>query len=176
MSKRTILPIENLSKDSQKLFDVLNEEKDLSVILIATSFIDACLGSILKNKLIKSSVIDKILDVRGGILGTYSARADVCYTLGLINKPLYQDLTIIGSIRNGVAHHHLELDFDDPTIIEFCSKLSYVSTLKNGNTDESLGMEKYMEGPRNQFTITVVMISQRLLLIGLGVKRGKAAV
>jgi hypothetical protein len=49
--KRKILPVEHLSKDSQKFFDVLNSEKDLPLILVAASYIDACLASILKRKL-----------------------------------------------------------------------------------------------------------------------------
>jgi len=169
MPKRQLPPIESLSKETRHLFNVLNEEKDLAVMLVASSFIDACLGSILKRRLKQSSVSEKLLD-SSGMLGTYSARADLSYALSLISKPLYQDLIKIAEIRNEIAHHHLALSFETESIMSKCSQLSYVSSLKNGNTGDSLGMEKWMIGPRNQFVMTTVMISQRLLLIGLGIR------
>ena len=168
MPKRELPPIERLSKEAQELFDVLNKEQDLAMILVASSFLDACLGSILGRKLKRGSVSEKLLDVRG-ILGTYSSRADMCYALDLIPKPLYQDLITIAEIRNEIAHHHLALSFASQSIESKCAKLSYVASLKNENTDESLGMERWMTGPRNQFVMTTVMLSQRLLLIGLGI-------
>jgi DNA-binding MltR family transcriptional regulator len=167
--KRKILPVEHLSKDSQKFFDVLNSEKDLPLILVAASYIDACLASILKRKLKKSSITDQLINIKGPI-GTFSARADLCYALGLIQKNLYQDLATIAQLRNEVAHHHLELSFDDQSILELCNKLGYVASLKNGNSDEPLASEEWLKGPRNTFKITAVLISQRLLLIGLGIK------
>ena len=45
-TKKKILSVENLSEDTQKLFNVLNEESDLAVILVAASYIDAALASI----------------------------------------------------------------------------------------------------------------------------------
>ncbi|MCG8343664.1 MAG: MltR family transcriptional regulator [Chlorobiales bacterium] len=169
MHKRQLPPIERLSKETQHLFNVLNEEKDLSVILVASSFLDACLGSILKRKLKRSSISEKLLDSSGVL----SARADLSYTLNLISKPLYQDLIKIAEIRNEIAHHHLALSFETESIMSKCSQLSYVSSLKNGNTGDSLDMEQWMIEPRNQFVMTTVMISQRLLLIGLGVRNGE---
>ncbi len=169
MPKRTIIPIEHLSMEIQKLHDVLNSEKDLSAILVATSYIEASLGAILERKLIRSTVSEKMLDVRGGVLGTFSARADMCYTLGIINKPLYKDLITIANIRNEVAHHYLELDFNHPKIRELCDELAYVKTLRDGATNKPLIVVKWMVGAKNKFKISVTMISQRLLLIGLGI-------
>lgn len=176
MVKRSIPKIEQLSKEIQELYDVLNEEGDLPVILVGASFLDASLSSILETKFISSSVAGKILDSRGGALGSFSARADVCYLLGLIDKPLYSDLLKIAEIRNEIAHHHLALSFAADSVKKMCEELSYVSTLTAGKTNEPLGMEEYIVGPRNQFFMTVVMISQRLLLIGLGLKREKKIV
>jgi DNA-binding MltR family transcriptional regulator len=169
MPKRVLPPIERLSEETQALFNVLNDEPDLAVILVATSFLDACLGSILERKLIRSSVTEKLLDPRSGALGTYSSRANVCYALGLINKALYQDLMIIGEIRNEIAHYHLALNFEAEPVRSKCAKLAYVASLKNGNTDEPLVLDSWMKSPRDQFVMTTVMLNQRLLLIGLGI-------
>lgn len=100
-----------------------------------------------------------------------SSRSDTCYCLGLVDKRLYQDLLVIAEIRNQFAHHHLALSFAVPEVVQQCEKLSYVAGLKNGNSDEPLIDAEHLQTPRNQFVLSVVLISQRLLLTGLGVKR-----
>ena len=173
MPQKNLPLIEHLSGESQKLFDVLNDETDLAVILVTASYLDACLGSILKRKLIDSSISKQLLDPRSGALGSYSTRADVCYALGLIQKPLYTDLKKIAEIRNEIAHYYLTLNFQSESIQKLCGELLYVASLKNGNADKPLFEE--MVGPRNQFVLSAVMISQRLLLIGLGFNHEQSA-
>jgi DNA-binding MltR family transcriptional regulator len=162
MAKQLIPRIEQLSRESKELFEVLNGENDLSAILVAASFLDVCLASILERKLIDSKVTKKLLAARGGVLGSFAVRADVCYAIGLLEKGLYRDLLKIAEIRNLIAHHHLALSFKADDIVKLCGELSW---------GESLGLYELMNTPRNQFVLTAVMISQRLLLIGLGIKR-----
>ena len=107
MTKKTILPVENLSDDTQKFFDVLSAESDLAVILIAASYLDAALASILQRFLLPGSTAERLLNARGGALGSFGIRSDICYALGFISKPLYQDLIRIAEMRNICAHHHL---------------------------------------------------------------------
>src|SRR5687768_16031576 len=106
MPRRPILPPEHLSEDTQQFFDVLNGSSDLVVVLVAASYIDASLAALLHKFLVESSVSSKLLDPRGGALGTFAAKLDAAYALGLIDKPLYKDLCKIAEIRNEVAHHH----------------------------------------------------------------------
>ena len=173
MAKQLIPQIEQLSAESQELFEVLNKSDDLSVILVATSFLDLSLASILKRKLLDNSGTNRLLDARGGALGSFVVRADACYALGLLGKPIYRDLLKIAEIRNMIAHHHLALSFKAEGIANLCRELSYVGSLKNGSSGEPLLSAKLMNTPRNQFVLTAVMISQRLLLIGLGIKSDK---
>ncbi len=166
--------IEQLSPESNELFKVLNEADDLSVILVATSFLDVSLASILKRRLRdKSKVTDKLL---AGALSPFVVRADVCYALGLFEKPIYQDLLKIAEIRNKIAHHHLALSFQAEDVAGECKKLGYVASLKNGFSGQPLFLAEYMNSPRNQFVVTAAMISSRLLLTGLGIKRDKEIV
>jgi DNA-binding MltR family transcriptional regulator len=171
MAKRTVLPVENLSQDTQRLFDVLNNSSDLGVVLVGTSYLDASLGSLLHRFFIAGSTSEKLLDVGGGAIGTYSARCDLSYVLGLIDKPLYQDLSTIGRIRNEFAHHHLEHDFEVPTMVTLCSELKYVESLRDSTTGKPFGLEGLVSNTRGRFVLSLVMISQRLLLNGLSVKR-----
>lgn len=171
MAKRSILPPEILSADTRAFFDVLNSEQDFSVVVIATAYIDACLASLLHKRLLASSVSDKLLDPRGGALGTFASRADASYALGLISKALYQDLLILAEIRNHCAHHHLSLSFDSSDLATSCAKLCYALTLKNGDIDEPMFRNGELSSTRNRFVLTAVLISQRLLLTALGVAR-----
>ena len=169
MTKRKVLPIEQLSNESQKLYDILNNEKDFTVVLVATSFLDACLGSILNNKLIDSCVSKELLGTRG-ILGNFSSRTDLCYALGLIHKLLYKDLRKIAEIRNEFAHYHLELTFESEEIEKKCNELLYVASYKLDSTKES-AFAHILHDSRSKFILTTVMITQRLLMKGLSFNR-----
>jgi DNA-binding MltR family transcriptional regulator len=176
MAKKLIPQIEKLSAESKELFGVLNEGEDLSVILVATSFLDLSLASILKRRLLDNSATVRLLDSRTGALGSFVMRADACYALGLLEKPIYKDLLKIAEIRNMIAHHHLALSFQAEDVAKLCKELGYVSSIKNASNGEPLLSVRFMDTPRNQFVLTVVMISQRLLLIGLGIKGDKLSV
>ncbi|MDO8605444.1 MAG: hypothetical protein Q7R40_02805 [Phaeospirillum sp.] len=169
MAKRTPLAPEVLSDDTKKFFAVLNGSSDLSVILIAASYLDACLAALLHKFFIKSKISDELLEFGGGALGGFQARADVAYALALVNKPIYRDLKKIAEIRNKVAHHHLEVGFDAGEIEPLCNSLDGFKMF-----DNILNPPKTVEmwsSPRNKFVLTVVMMSQKLILGALGVQR-----
>lgn len=168
MSPRLPLPPESLSTDSRELHNLLNDGPDASVVVVGVSYIDACLASLISKRLRKSSVTGKLLDSRSGALGSFVARADVAYTLALIDKAIYQDLLVLAELRNEVAHHHFELWFESEVIAKGCAKLKYVSGLKNWDTGGPLMEEGWLVGARNRFTMTAVMIVNRLLLAALG--------
>jgi len=85
MSRKKIYPIKDLSENTKKLYDVLNEANDLSCVLIGTSFLDETLRSMLQNYLVKCNTATNILNPNG-FLGTFSNRCDLTYCLSLINK------------------------------------------------------------------------------------------
>lgn len=160
MSRKAKIPTEQLSEDTKKLIEVLNNEADLSVILIATSFLDSCLKSILENKLIESTVTDKLL-WHTGALGNLSARADLCYVLGLISKKWYRDLCTFGEIRNLVAHDHLQQSFQTPEIASKCMNLS----------TQSFSFQGERLSPRDYFTTSAVLLANWLLITALQIKK-----
>lgn len=125
------ITLEQLSSDTRQLYDVLNEESDLACITIAGSFLEAALTGLLRSILKKGSISDRLLDHRGGALGTYAARSDLVYGLGQITKSTYQDLCKLGELRNRVAHSHLRLDFYDMELQRLCDELQqwmFIST------------------------------------------------
>lgn len=169
--------IETLSAESQALYDAVNDERDLPCVLISTSFLGQCLGSLLERFFINSNTAKSLLDSRSGPLGTFFARADLCYSLGMIPKALYQNLRRVGEIRNRFAHSYLSLSFDDPSVVQLCEALTLpkvVGTRVEGDTGKSYQDDDpfaQFTHPRMRFTICVVLMANRLLLTGLSTER-----
>lgn len=96
MSKPIKIYIGDLLEQVKKVRDQLEKESDTGGVLIATSFIDACLTSLLRAFFKKSKITEKILNPTSGSLGTFSAKCDITYCLNLILKDTYKDLITLG--------------------------------------------------------------------------------
>ncbi len=124
------MDLDTLFKDREELVNVLNSESDIGCILVSVSFLDQCLGILLKDIFIKSSAtVDNILKP-DGLLGEFSSKAKLCYCLSLIDKKKYSDLVKIAEIRNHFAHSHILLSFNNLEIQNKCKELkSYEGSL-----------------------------------------------
>lgn len=169
--------IEALSKESQALYDAVNNEDDLPCVLISTSFLDQCLASLLERFIIKGNTSKNLLDPRGGTLGTFTARVDLCYCLGLIPKGLFQNLRTVSEIRNRFAHSYLSLSFESPEVAQLCESFTFPKTIGKrfeGDTGKTYDLDDpfaQFTHPRPRFTIAVVLMASRLLLTGLSTER-----
>lgn len=174
---REVQPIEVLSRQSKIVHNVVNNESDIACVLILTSYLDQCVASLLNNFLInKSNTVDKLLNPNG-ILGTFRARSELIYSLGLIPKSLFENLITIGQIRNRFAHSHLEVDFSNKNIIDLINSLQtpnikfYVNTHEDKPTRISLSNFFVFDSiPKNKFNIISIMMADRILRIGLSIK------
>lgn len=165
------LKLEELSEDTRKVYDILNDESDLACVLIGTSYLSELLASIIELSFIETSVSEKLLDPQRGAVGGFATRADFAYCLGLINKNVYQDLIRVAEIRNMFAHKHLALDFGDSTIRKTCEWLQAWRILLHGEEEELPAepspKQMHMRA-RNQFKISVVLIGSRIHVDALG--------
>lgn len=84
-----ILP-EILSADGGRLYPLLNSGTDFTIIIVALSYLDACLTSLLARRFKKSSVTADLLDANKGPLGSLTSKAMLAYLLGLIDKKIFQ--------------------------------------------------------------------------------------
>lgn len=168
MPTRPPLPPELLSADTDRFYELLNEAHDVSVVVVAAAYIDACLASLLAKRLRRSSTTENLLDTRNGALGSFAARAALAYALALINKDLYQDLQVLAELRNEVSHHHFELRFAEPSVAAHCLRLNYIVGLRDASTGQPIFDETMISTPRNRFTMSAMMIASRLLLTALG--------
>lgn len=161
------LKLEELSGDTQKVYDILNQESDLACVLIGTSYLAELLASIIETSFIETSVSKKLFDPQRGAVGGFATRADLAYCLGLINKDFYKDLMKVAEIRNVFAHKHLALDFGDSTIRKYCQELQAWRKL-----GFKLSQEQMQPPARFQFNISVILIGSGIHVDALSLGRG----
>lgn len=54
---------------------------------------------------------------------TYASKNDLLYVLDVINLQFYNDIRLIGYIRNCFAHSHVETSFSDKEVQRYCNEL-----------------------------------------------------
>lgn len=167
MSKRPLLPPELLAGLTKELTAALSDDNDTAVVLVGAGYVDACIGSLLSEVLIDSSVSSKLLSAGTGLLGSFSARADLCYALGMISKLFYMDLCTMAEVRNTFAHHHLALSFVDPKVALLCSRLSFATSPESGFTLAPC-YHRAFEHPKQRFVMSAIFLSQLLLRVARG--------
>jgi DNA-binding MltR family transcriptional regulator len=177
MGKKHRIPeVETLSEESKRLYDVLNNESDLACVLIAASYLDYALASLLKRYFIESDIVSKLLDPPRGAISTFASRSDLAYCLGLIPKGLYQNLETIGKIRNTFAHSYLSLDLEHNEISGLVEQLiapiiDHSITIDGDDVKRSGPAPLPLRGTvRDKFNTIAVLMVNSLLLAGLTAK------
>lgn len=102
----------------------LNSESHRGQVLITAGFLEEQLKKILLAFMLDVPEAMKLLEGGNAPLGTFSARIDGAFTLGLITKNEHGDLTLIRRIRNEFAHE-LSTSFDTPSIKSRCAQLHH---------------------------------------------------
>jgi hypothetical protein len=171
MKRKPIPEIEQLSSESVQLYGVLNNESDLGCVLIASSYLDYSLASLLKRYFVESTLVNKLLDPPGGTVSTFAGRSDLAYCLGLIPKGLYRNLDTVGKIRNAFAHSYLSLTLDSDEIAPLVD--SFIPPTLNHTIvvdDEVTQPLQFNGSVRDRFNIVAVYMVNRLLVTGLGTR------
>jgi hypothetical protein len=179
--QRTKIPnVDQLSAESKALYDAINDERELTCVLIASSYLDQCVASLLERFLISGDTTKALLAANGGALGNFSDRTDAAYCLGLIPKGIYQNLRKVAEIRNRFAHSYLSLSFDDPEIINLCHSLILPKlgggrsmNAETGEWHDSTDWPQHFSVPSFRFKICAVLMAERLLGIGRSLEQRK---
>lgn len=172
MKKKTVINVSDLLDQVKELEKRLSKESDVGGVLISTSFLEACLASLLQEHFKKSSVTEKLLNPTSGTLGSFSSKCDVAYCLDLIVKTTYRDLSIIGQTRNLFAHDHLKVSFNDDHVRKICGELKSPNNYLDANQDQSNldDVKEYFEKSKNRFIYTVSSISDLIMKTTLSEK------
>jgi hypothetical protein len=102
-------------------------ESHRSSALMASAFVEHALLDLIMVKLITLSEKDEndLFFGPGSILGTFAARIDIAYAMGLIHDENRSDLNIIRNVRNAFAHSIKDIDFHHPLIKKECRKFRH---------------------------------------------------
>jgi DNA-binding MltR family transcriptional regulator len=101
-----------------------DEENDRALAIVGGAYLDTLLENILIEFLIDDEKEVAELLRPDGVMGTYSGRIRATYCLGLLRKPVRDDLRLIGKIRNRFAHD-LSASFADQQIRAWCEALRW---------------------------------------------------
>ena len=128
MSPFSKAEVDEFSKDvhadkMDRLGEHLRSADTLACVVVATSFIDSLLTTVLKRGFIAGNTTEKLLRHDGGVIGSMWARSALAYCMGIISKPCYTNIQVIAEVRNKFAHLVDEVAFDSPEIIACCDKL-----------------------------------------------------
>jgi DNA-binding MltR family transcriptional regulator len=105
--------------------DELDKLHPRAAVLSLSAFIDNMLERAIAENFISLGTrhFDKIFRNPGAPLGTFSAKINIAYALGILDAEHRSQLDRIRTIRNAFAHSVSHFDFDHPTIKVECDKL-----------------------------------------------------
>ena len=108
------------------LFNLLLRESDRGAMLVAGEALNELLGELLSRLFVDDKASLELLDGGSrGALGSFSARAEACFALGLISVAERNDLAKIRKLRNEAAHfgHGNVFSFDHARTWDRCKEL-----------------------------------------------------
>ena len=142
------------AEDLAKFVEELKRETDRGLPLVGAALIDEKLLETLQAFIIEGKSSKKLLTKGNAPLGTFSSRIEACFSLGLIDKFEYQEISLIRKIRNEFAHARHGISFQTEKIIGYCTSLkSEVPELEGYSTKD----------PKFIFMSAIVCIVLRLL-------------
>jgi hypothetical protein len=101
-----------------------NAETDRGAALVGAALVDDRLLRLLQSHLVASKITEEMLDDSPtAALGTFSARMNLCYALGLITRVEHRECGLIRKVRNMFAHKTHGLKFANPKITDLCFNL-----------------------------------------------------
>jgi DNA-binding MltR family transcriptional regulator len=125
MNRKSMKEIEPETEELSKFLNVLNLENDRGLALVAAAMIDERLKDILQSFMADIEESNLLINGFNAPLGTLYSRTIACYSLGLIQKNEFEEITIIRKIRNDFGHEWTSTCFDDQSVIDRCSNLSW---------------------------------------------------
>lgn len=122
-TKRNTLSRDELKALKIEFKEQLEEESDRGLALVGHAYLDDALTEFLRAFLVDDSGVADELLRQGGPLGSFKARCDLAFSLGLIGPDMYSDLGQVRSIRNAFAHRYTPPDFSSSPVLDRCRNL-----------------------------------------------------
>jgi len=122
-------------------------------VILAAALLDSALETLLKTKLISSSVAeDPLFDGTNAPLATFSSRIEMAHRVGIIDPGFARGLHLVRRIRNDFAHNVAGCSFTDSAVMSRLTELRRASCLPARALDIR---KNYPDGPRGDFQMIV---------------------
>lgn len=110
----------------QAVNDLLDESDRGAVILVAARIEDTLEWAIMQKMqpLLNDAEAKSALFGAGGSNATFSAKINLAYALGVIDRDAKEQIGLIRVIRNGCAHSRLPIDFQRPEMQGICKTVA----------------------------------------------------
>jgi mannitol operon repressor len=146
--------IETVIAEDDELLDELYAETDRGVIVLAAALLDELVGVILLGAMIDDSGAVGVL--MEGPLGSFAARIQAAYCLGVISQGEYADLNVVHDLRHrAMALGREPVAFDAPDVVRRCRDLHLAERVAGGRAGP--------DNTRARFVGAVVTLVNRLL-------------
>ena len=106
--------------DLSRFLGDLQAELNRGLALVGASVLDDKLRATLSSFFVECNAASKLLECANAPLGTFSARADACFALGLIDQGEHEEITLIRKVRNEFAHGLHGTSFQGEPIAGYC--------------------------------------------------------
>lgn len=130
-AKPTSLAVEKVLTNMSEKIATLGRATDAATVLVAAETLSQELAGLLESKMPNLTSKSKKKLFRGyGPVATFSARTEMAYVFGFIDKELFDDINILRGIRNDFAHATTSIHLESPEIVDQVRKWT---GLKTGN-------------------------------------------
>ena len=144
-------------EDFSRFLEEFQKESDRGAALVGAALIDHKLADTLRALMVKSKIVNELMDSASAPLGTLSARIKLAFALGLIDAHELNECEIIRKVRNEFAHAVHGLSFADNKVSALCDRLE---------SDLPGGRKSFVGKPREMFVNAVVLTVLRLTYRG----------
>ena len=106
-----------VGKEASEVFTkyhvLISSESDRGAVILAGSILDVALEKLIASYLLPPvKKEDKLINGAYAPLGSFSAKIEMCYRLGLIKRHILEQLQLFKSIRNDFAHRITDAQLD----------------------------------------------------------------
>ena len=147
--------------------------EDAAMALLGCSCIQNALLAFIKTKLVPLSKEDdqRLFDGnQNGIISTFSSQLRIAFAMGLIDRPVFDDLMLMYDIRNVFAHSIHPISFSHLYIEYDCGRLALSEVTKEmGDAAIAAGGEILMPHAKATYHNSIVMHFHSMIFAAKGI-------
>jgi hypothetical protein len=108
---------------AEAFFDI-ESSPDRAAGIVAAAFVEDRVAEAIKSRLHSDKALIDYMFRGSGPLGSFAAKIDLAFSMGLCSKDMWKDLTAIRKIRNEFAHNVLVASFETDRIRDLANNLT----------------------------------------------------